>query len=147
MDALQLERPPEPNQLLSARRVEAYLADRDRARAYRRLRLRLEVGRARTQACLLRTSYGLSDEDAWASVLLDPMMELSPLFRYCVARLLGGDRLVRVAAKLEAQAALQYERDPAGYDGCLGGAIPRDFASRSRAVYDGLLAGYARAGR
>lgn len=131
-------RPPEPNQLGSAGRVRTW----ERAFAAKeeevRLALQLESEIAKMWISYHQRMVGRLKEDSYEIVLLDTALELSPLFRYCLARSIGGLRFRRIAKRYEIGACVQYRRYRAYYKRHWGGVLPAGFSRHSRQVYGSL---------
>lgn len=145
MGQLLLGPPPEPNQLLSPRRMDAYEISRPKRREEIRVLLRVEKAAAKRHFAYLKAT-GRSPEDAWAATLLDDSLGLSPLFRRAIALARGGKRFRKIAREFEAGALLQYQYDATDYDDCWGSNfVPPGFAERAAGFYDWLLAGKPRA--
>jgi len=126
---------PEPNQLLTATRMEAFKEYVQTLPDEVHLAYKLQARKAKVLFSL--HSSEASTETAWARALAD--RELSPLFSYCTARILGGERFLRIAQNREPNAFYQYRLKQAGYDEVWRGFIPRDVPDRARAFYDQLI--------
>jgi hypothetical protein len=82
----------------------------------------------------------MSREKAWAWNLGQTSLEMSALFRYKMARVLG-ERFLKIAERFEKAAFLQYQRNSRAYDQVWGKqGLPDDFAERANAYYEELLA-------
>lgn len=132
------ENAPEPLQLRAPKYERRWQENWGKLPDRLRLSLLVQKGVAERQFAGIR-SVGRDPEDVWAFVLLDEGIELSALFRCCVAAQLGSDRFDRIAERYEAEAILQFGRFPAQYRKAWGAFIPRGFALRARRVYPYLL--------
>jgi hypothetical protein len=139
IDQVRLSRPPEPNQLLDPRRLEAYRASQPRERRKLAVRLLVQDNTARRHFIYYRAGGLMSPEDAWACVLADRMLELTPLFRFTWARIVGTPRLDTLARLFEAEAMVQYYCQQGLYDAVWGKLLPADLASRAPVIYDQIL--------
>jgi hypothetical protein len=138
MNQLGLNPPPEPNMLLSAERMDSYLARQAMAKKHVRIRVQVE-----TQAAESQFHFQLfcckSQRRAWGLTLGSGGLDLSPLTRYLIALKLGGETFLALAAKYEALALYQYYENPAAYDACWRDMIPPGFAERAAAQYQLFL--------
>lgn len=139
-------RPPTPKDLLSDRYLREYLAAADSRRASDQYRHRFNAERVNAAAHIsFLQQYGKQNfAHAHADTLEDEELELSALFRFCLARQLldgvdpdGADAelYLRVARRYEMAAAFQYRRNPAEYRRVMGGLIPDDFIARVDALF------------
>jgi len=120
---------PEPSMLLSGRAVDAFLDHRRSGPRRAAERLRVEESQFLGGLGRARGLYGLGDDAAARSVLLDPGVELSPLFRAGLADEAGAwDLAGRFHDAALAQLAAGFYAYPAGWGdfvpaGLLGEAI------------------------
>ena len=131
-------RAPEPGQLASVKYLHRWrtcspLLDGRIQRA-----LQFQHDAAQRQFIYYR-SIGLKPRQCWATLLLDENLELSPLFRYCIAATLGGKSLGAVAEYYHADAIMQFERYRENYLMRWQCILPADFVATSGAVYRDLL--------
>jgi hypothetical protein len=132
------ERAPEPIQLKSAKYLDQWNKHKDGIAKHIGVALVVERQQAEIAYGGLRAG-GVEPETAWAHVLTSDGLELSALFRYCLAVRLGGKRFDRVAAYFEPAAILQFERYRKIYKVQWAGLLPKGFAARSRRIYPHLL--------
>jgi hypothetical protein len=135
--------PPEPWQL----RGDKYL---DRWRKYEpriHQRVALELAaqkRIADNAYRLAEADGETPVECWATVLATSHLELSPLFRYCLASRLAvemaGERFRQVALRWEGLAVVQFERYRRYYLRHWKSFLPKGFAARARQAFAGLIA-------
>lgn len=81
-------------------------------------------------------NVGMSDEDAWKTVILAPLSNLSPLFSYCLACSIGA---LGIAAMYRERAFWQYIASPRLYDEAMGSAIPHDLREETAHVHEATL--------
>lgn len=135
-----LGRPPEPNQLLAPSKMDEFVKSWPKQVQRDQERLKREMDIASCSHSAYKTA-GVKPEDAWAVVLLDTGLEISPLVRFWLARTIGGERFDKIADRFEVNALLQYHRNPIAYDACrpLRRRLPEDFADKAEWLYDRLL--------
>jgi len=102
-------------------RYEAYDARADKVMASKLESLYIEFECCVGEAATTFTYY--TDEQLWNYVLMNKMLDLPPLFRYCVA-VSGG--LQEPTAAYRSSAIEQYLTDPIGYSRVWGQAIPKE---------------------
>lgn len=132
-------RPPEPRQLRSAacvRRAAQFVAATAREIP---LELVLQRKQAATRISYLQLYGREAKEDSYAIALLDSDLELSPLFRYCLALSIGGLRFRRIAKRFETEACFQYQRYRKHYKRHWGELLPPGFGRFSKRVYQAIL--------
>jgi hypothetical protein len=139
VDQVLLSRPPEPNQLLDPRRMEAYRASQPRERRKFAIRLLIQDNVAQRHFRYHRAGGTMSPEDAWALVLADRLLELTPLFRFTWARIVGTPRLDTLARLFEVEAMVQYYSQQDLYDAVWEKLLPAGLASRAAEIYDKIL--------
>lgn len=81
----------------------------------------------------------LNKYNAWATVLLNMSLSLSPLFRYCIAMGIGTDRFQDLACRFEANAIMQFERYRKFYKEHWFNLLPRYFSINSSRNYPYLI--------
>ncbi|WP_439627002.1 hypothetical protein [Gemmata sp.] len=137
---------PEPNRLLERARMERYAADRPKVRGRIAAKFALEKREARTMILCRQGAHG--DEPAVANLftVTTSSLDLSPLFRFALARSIGGDRMMRVAGKYEDEALFQFSRDPDEYGAAYDSddALPDGFAEKAARFYAQIIAQHAR---
>lgn len=82
--------------------------------------------------------YNVGDktpQTVWTAILLDMSLDVTPLMRYCLAKELGLDKVVKM---LEDRALLQYMKSPSTYDKVWGKHIPPELASASSAILSSI---------
>lgn len=133
------ERPiPEPSQLLEKKWLDSFVKESKKENEWVSLRLWMDKGTAERNFAALRCC-GCGPKDAWAEVLVGAQ-ELSPLLRFCVARLIGGKTFLRIAAVFKERALLQYHQFPDAYDAVWKHlAIPEGFREEADRLYGRIL--------
>jgi hypothetical protein len=115
--------PPLPLELLTNN--QALLREFSEASAFfvenLKVALNSEMRRWTTLATLADAEPGTSREQVYRRVLWDDMVLLSPLFRYCISRNDGFDKL---SLDFEEGALFQYRSAKDGYDQAWGSFIP-----------------------
>jgi hypothetical protein len=130
--------PPEPNQLLNPKKMTAYLESQHKLQQACLISLKLETDSAGCEWNF--KSNGSSPADAWAIVLLNERLELSPLLRYVYAFSFMNKRFDKIAHRYEAAAMLQYQANSEIYERCkIMKLLPPDFAERAAHYYEQLL--------
>ncbi len=129
---------PEPAQLCGDRYLSRWRQNKDLVSDRIRLDLKRQLATAEASYGA-RRSVGIGKFDAWEVVLANKGLELSPLFRYCYATILGGRRFERLAACFEDQAVLQFERNRDDYLRWWYRLLPPGFSDRARDMYPYLL--------
>jgi len=127
--------PPLPNQLLSSRCQSNYHRDGDEAETEIRIEFCFEKTRFELEVAQRVELAGLDRETAVAQVLLDIDLPLSPLFRYCVGRKVGGEKFNEIADMFKSDAMIDYMRHREEHEAVWGDWIPRDFAREAPAAY------------
>lgn len=117
---------PEPYQLMTEWRLEEYRQSDDLVDLAGALTFQVEL--CSTKISNAVTLAGMSKNLACAFTLTDDSLELSALFRYCIACSMSGEKFKLIATQYEQDAVVQYwhRRDryrkywsrilPAGYD-------------------------------
>lgn len=100
--------------------------------------LRAEVDIAVGRMRFLQLLAKQKSDDSYAMTLLDAELELSALFRYCLARSLPGKRFRQIAEFFEPEACLQFERYRTFYLRYWTDFLPDDLPDRAREVYGRL---------
>jgi hypothetical protein len=133
-------RPPEPHQLMS----EVYLRvwDENLPKLSERVRVALVVQKAAAENRFARIRVSdpkTKPEDAWVEVLVDGTLAISALFRYCLAKMIGGKRFEKIAASYEDEAVLEFQRFRKWYKLHWGALLPKGFSRFAREQYPFLL--------
>lgn len=132
------EGPPTPAHLLSDRSVQSYEYARDAAPSEAVPSLSTQVHVARTRILeALSADRSTSPHDAWRRVISDPTLQLTPLFRYCLAASEGLE-FADMAESFKEDAALQYCRNPRAYDSEWRDVIPRSFPAEAAKIAERL---------
>ena len=132
-------RVPEPMQLLTPECMEIWERHKDKVAEDIGMALRIQRRLAEQEFDYFKSGQ-VSSEICWERVLSERGIELSALFRYCLAFHLGGKRFTPIATSYEAEAMMQFERHRDLYRQIWGNFLPMDFAERSRQMYPELLA-------
>ncbi len=83
-------------------------------------------------------AMGFNKRRAYRTTLVDDTLNLSPLFRYCVAKSLDYDDIVE---HFYEAAAMQYMQFPGYYDKYWHDFLPKGFARRAEADFENLIRG------
>jgi hypothetical protein len=123
--------PPWPTHLLSAEVVAR--AAENRGEAVRRVRdaLAIQVESFDTEISVICRRQRCTSEEAAHRALMDPILELSAVFRYCAA-VAAGDEVV--AGRWRDLAFRQYVFRAAAYDTAWGDLIPREMRERASRI-------------
>lgn len=137
-----LEKPPEPNQLLTLLKMNTYRESQPKRRKAQLEAFNREMNYARDEYGFKVRS--VTAKRAWTIVLLNGSLEVSPLFRYaCALTLALGDKkehYLNIAENWEARAMFQYQYDPEVYDrSWVKVVLPPDFAERAAHFYAQLI--------
>lgn len=116
--------PPWPNHLVSTRNAELFSEATEASGVRVGASLVYQKNRCRLITTLLAADEGLRGADLFRRVLLDETLELSDLFRYCMA---VSVELADVAAHFKRRALLQYLLHVTKYDQFWGELIPKGF--------------------
>lgn len=128
-----------PDQLTSPAAQFRWRKAKRKKEEYIKLALTLQSSLASAEIQLLQHYAGKSPEDAAAVVLCNNGLELSALFRYCLARSIRGKRFRQIARSFEVEACLQFERFRTYYLRHWKSVLPDGFSKRSREIYEFLL--------
>jgi hypothetical protein len=130
---------PEPAQLKS----EKYLEGWTKAKKLRIEELRTSLAAQKTIAATRivtrQSAFGESGPLSQRAVLTDPSLELSPLFRFCLATSIDTKAMRKVAQTFWAEAIVQFSSDPRGYAKAWKEWLPPRFAEIAADVYPKLL--------
>jgi hypothetical protein len=126
--------PPWPTHLLGAE-IAARAAE-NRGESERRVRdaLEIQVENFDTEISVLCRRQRCTSEEAAHRALMDPLLELSAVFRYCAA-VAAGDEVV--AGQWRDLAFRQYVFHTAAYDTTWGDLIPREMRERASRIREG----------
>jgi hypothetical protein len=139
-----LGRAPEPDDLDDAACRERYAIAYAAAEARLAQSLPVQKGLAALQIKTLRALRGVPAETAWAAVLCDRHLELSALFRYCLASSIaaeGRPEFADIADRFRGEAITQFERYRDLYLKHWRAVLPEGFADEARQDYAALLGG------
>ena len=137
-DQVLLGSPPEPNQLLAPQKMADYRESQEKLRPHCLASLQREMSYA-SSAWHFQGGVA-TPEDAWASVLLNEHLEVSPLVRHFLAFSLQSERFRKIARRYAPGAMLQYQHDPEVYtQSTIMAHLPPDFAKRAARYYERLL--------
>jgi hypothetical protein len=98
--------------------------------------LKMEDHRFKAAATIHQRYNGMDVDAAARRALHDPTTDLSPLYRYCVARLGGADD---VAERFEQEAFRMYVFDREAYDAAWGDRIPQELRKAADHFYSEVL--------
>ncbi len=130
-----LERMPEPADLMSATARERFLAQRRQRLGDVRRALPAERTAFFEAVSLAELMTGKQGTEIWGDVLTDDTVSLSPLFRYCLAKSVGGVSFERIAAYYRSSALAQFSQYPAAYARYWEAVLPAGFARSARRDY------------
>lgn len=120
-------RVPEPAQIISDRYLQVWSVGKDDIANRVRLALRNEKGIADDKITSFQSKYGFKAEDAYAGTLTLATLGLSPLFRYCLARSIRGERFKKIARRWRRMAVLQYMAERHFYLELWASILPKGF--------------------
>lgn len=86
------------------------------------------IARAQLAYC---AEFELGREDTWKMVLLDESLQMTAMFRYCLA---CSEKLPNIAARYREAAVLEYSSSPDNYDKYWGEWIPQELKDSAAAV-------------
>lgn len=126
------EMAPNPNQAVGRTaldRYQMYVAPGTVLEIKNSLLNALDCNKSLAQSEVVRqkTYFDRDDVGAWRMTLLSSSVNLSPLFRYCVAKSQGWDD---IAEDFEATAQRQYAQNPMLYDEAWAALIPEDLRTQ-----------------
>jgi hypothetical protein len=133
--SLRLHDPPEPRQLLTPARQTLYTQAKAALAGNIALSLGTQQEIATSEAAYVCSS-GRSTADAVAHVIADENLELSPLFRYCLARSMTGERFQTLAGIYKVRAVLQYVCYADAYQATWHQHLPVGFARMAESLYE-----------
>jgi hypothetical protein len=124
---------PLPNQITSTRALEDLKKSRVEVLEDLKLQYASYTREAKQAFTLWRTYRPVikPDIEIWKEVVVSSALELSPLYRYCLASGLGLTQLAEFWAN---EATMSYIRAPDMYDEVLGDAIPPGFREEAERV-------------
>jgi len=139
------DRFPEPNQLLSFAGMCAYREYLGTVREQIELSFHGEAESANSRFQFRHRAYGDNPEDAWLGTVVGGDLNLTPLFRYIMARKLGTPRAMEIAGNYVNDALQMFSFHPDEYQAVYGakGVLPEDFAGHATRYYDRLITAYA----
>lgn len=126
------KRAPEPNQITKGFYLDLW--DDNIPKLSERIRVELvtQTSIAEGRWARIRLSYeDVTSLEAWAEVLCDVNLSLSPLFRYCIAKRIGGKRFNKIARRFEVQAMLGFMRFRAWYEKHWAAILPTGFGDEA----------------
>jgi len=131
---------PTPAQLLSTQFRKFYKQAKTMALEEIKKRFESERRLAKTHVMAKQSVNELTMQDATEEVLLDEDIDLSPLFRYCLARSMKTPEFADLATRFFLQrAVLQYVRASSDYGEVYGEWIPDDFRRSAKVEYNDLI--------
>ncbi len=132
-DEMRLRRSPEPAQLMTEGRLCSYREARARHGAMVAQALHSQLGVVRAEVAFTMEA-AMSAEAATLVVLMNDGIELSPLFRYCIARSIG--KACQLAAKsYRLEAIMQFNCFPEHYVAHWRRYLPVGFATMAVEAY------------
>lgn len=130
---------PNPDQLVSPKSLYRWKKAVSNKEREIKLALESQIELASGNIIMLQAYADKTVEDASALTLLNIGLELSALFRYCLALSIGGKRFRQIARRFEVGACLQFERFREFYLRHWAKVLPAGFKERSRLINDFLL--------
>jgi hypothetical protein len=140
-ETLKLSNPPEPSQLMTPDCMQAYdraLSGMDNLVA---VSLITQQEIASSEVGFI-CAGGRSTADAIEQVIMDENLELSPLFRFCLARSMTGERFQYLARYYQTPAVLQYVCCAAAFNASWHQYLPMGFAGMADRLYKFYLNKY-----
>jgi hypothetical protein len=131
---------PEPNQLMSQRYMAKWEKISDGMVERLRVSLISQKSIARRHIIVNQSFHGDTPEFAQRLVLTDSSLDLSPLFRYCLAVSIGTKPMRKIARKFQAEAVLQFECHRTLYKTVWASVLPEGFSAMSKRLYPLVLA-------
>lgn len=134
-DKMVLGKPPEPRQLLSEAAIEHWEKMKDKLEGEVETALTIQTRLAYSGITYLRPAH--TENQAYTLVLRDEDLDLSPLFRYCLAVRLGRKEpeFLTIAAGCRMGAVLQFMRYEEAYLKHWSAWLPRGFQAKARRWY------------
>ncbi len=147
-------RPPQPESFLRELAFRNY--ETGRLLIHRDVQVALVCQRSKFETevtKLAHAGYALPSEKLWAMVLGNRDIDLSPLFRYCLARSIATEaktaepgRFTDIAKRFHEEAALQYIFAPEAYDAFWKTALPPGYAKDADETYRFMFTGTGQPG-
>lgn len=131
-------RTPEPDQLLSETRRKNWLRDEPRIDGELAVSLKMQQMIAETSRAM-EIANGATSEKAWLIALSKSSIQLSALYRYCVAYCIGGPKFDKLCNYYADEAVLQFEQHRERYLRIWGRLLPPHFAEWSSQRYLEIL--------
>jgi hypothetical protein len=139
-DAALDRRAPEPNMLITENSLKCWRRIQKEKEEQIALGLKMQQQLALQKIMVLQKLGKQTPEDAYAVTLLNTGLELSALFRYCLALSIGGKRFRHIAQRFEADACIQFVRYKKYYLSHWKDFLPEKISARMRKVYRYLFA-------
>lgn len=130
---------PEPDQLKSAKYRNKWAELSGNIEEILRQKLASEKTTAAQNFVLRRRVYRETHAFALWCVLTDASLELSPLFRYCVAVDTNTAKTREIAQTFFAEAVIQFECYRAAYQTAWAAVLPKEFATQAKRAYPFVL--------
>lgn len=131
---------PEPNQIMGAKYESKWKEVSVKMEERLAASLAAEKALALRHVVVNQSLYGDTAEFAQHCVLTDGNIDLSPLFRYCLAISIGGKLMRKIARKFQAEAVLQFECYRRQYKKTWADVLPEGFSAMSKRLYPAVLA-------
>ncbi len=131
---------PEPAQLLGPKYEAKWKKLWSKKEEMLRVSLQWQKDTAKTRIVVRQKLYKQEPEASFKHVLTDGNVDLSPLFRYCLAKSIGGPVMRKVAQTFKAEAILQFECYRKLYKKVWAAELPKGFSAMSKRVYPLVLA-------
>jgi hypothetical protein len=136
-------KPPFPTMLLGGQALSTYHEGRKLSQAAIVVSLECQIHHCQQQIAELKySSLKVSGEDAWARVINDLSIELTALFRLCMASYVAAQpgtinrqRFVQLINQFRDAAAVQYCLDSEAYDRVWQNKIPANFKAEAEQIY------------
>jgi len=131
---------PEPKQLLGGKYESIWNKLWVQMPEQLALDLEMQKNVARINIVVNQTVYEETPEDAQLLVITDSSLDLSPLFRHCLAKSIDTKQMRKVARTFQAEAVLQFECYPKLYKRVWREVLPPNFAEMADNLYPYVLA-------
>lgn len=132
------ERIPEPAQLITPKCLKRW--ETGKRMLEERARISVIVEKQIAEGAYAMWNSNIKNpKGAWAYVLADTELALSPLFRYCIAFRMKGKVFDDIADLYESRAIFQFQRARVAYKKYWKAILPKGFSKYAREIYPQLL--------
>jgi hypothetical protein len=131
---------PQPNQLASQPRIQRYLDAFPAEKQSVLVSFNSQQTHARGFLAYWRDMPEVNRQQALAATITTKAIDLTPLFRYCLACSIPGDYFRKIAESQEVAAAVQYAGNRRAYDATGWSAfIPPQLRMKADRIYSALI--------